>query len=89
MLRKRGMFIAYLISSTLVAFAMAAFTLSASSLDISLPALKLDAARRGSSVVTAAAFVDCVETVDDIESARAVGNFSAVRNKDFAASLSC
>jgi hypothetical protein len=85
---ERGLFRAYLISSTLVAFAIAAFTLSASSLDISRPALKLGAARRGSSVVTAAAFVDCVETVDDIESASAVGKFSAVRKRDFAAALS-
>jgi len=70
-----------------VAFAIAALTLSASSLDMRRPALKDGAARRGSSVVTAD-FEDCVETVVDIVVARAVGKFSAVMNSDFAFSRS-
>lgn len=72
-----------LISSTDVAFAMACLTLSASSFDINRPALTVDAAGRGSSVVTAT--LDCVDTVVDIVDAKAVGRPSAVRNNDFAA----
>jgi len=73
-----------LISSTDVAFAIACLTFSASSFDISRPALTVDAAGRGSSVVTAA-LEECVETVVDIVVARAVGRHSAVRNNDLAA----
>jgi hypothetical protein len=63
---------------------MACLTLSASSFDINRPALTVDAAGRGSSVVTAA-LEDCVDTVADIVVAKAVGRPSAVRNNDFAA----
>jgi hypothetical protein len=77
----------FLISSTDVAFAIACLTFSASSFDISRPALVGGAANLGSSVVTAV--LDCVDTVVDIVVARAVGRSSAVRNSDLAARRSC
>ena len=67
---------------------MACLTFSASSFDISRPALTVYAAGRGSSVVTTA-LDECVETVVDIVVARAVGRPSAVRNNDLAAWRSC
>jgi len=72
-----------LISSTDVAFVIACLTLSASSFDISRPALVVDRAILGSSVVTAV--LECVDTVVDIVVARAVGRSSAVRKSDLAA----
>lgn len=66
---------------------MAALTFSASSFDINRPAFIVGAAGRGSSVVTAA-LEDCLETVVDIVVASAVGSFSAVINRDFAAARS-
>jgi hypothetical protein len=58
-------------------------TFSASSLDISRPALIVGAAGRGSSIVRAA-FAPCFVTVDAIVVANAVGSFSAVRKSVFA-----
>ena len=75
------------ISSTLVAFAMAVLTLSASSLDMNRAAFNVDAAPRGSSA-NRAAFVACVDTVVEIVVAKAVGSLSAVRKSDFPACLS-
>jgi hypothetical protein len=69
-----------LISSTDVALAMACFTFSASSFDISRPAFAKGTASLGSSVVTAV--FDCVDTVVDIVAARALGRLSPVRNRD-------
>ena len=76
-----------LISSTDVAFAIAAFTLSASSLDIRRPALPGATAGRGSSVLRAC-FAACVVTVDANVVASWVSSPSAVRNRDFACCLS-
>jgi hypothetical protein len=72
-----------LTSSTDVAFAIACLTFSASSFDMSRPALAVGAASLGSSVVTAV--FECVDTVVEIVTARAVGRSSAVRNSDLAA----
>ena len=69
-----------LISSTDVALAMACFTFSASSFDISRPAFAEGTASLGSSVVTVV--FECVDTVVDIVVANAVGRPSAVRNRD-------
>ena len=72
-----------LISSTDVARAIASRTLSASSFDMSRPALPC-VAGLGSSVVTGG-FDECVETVCEIVVASCVGRLSAVRNRAFAA----
>ena len=76
-----------LISSTDVARAMAARTLSASSLDISRPALPCSAGL-GSSDATGG-FEECVETVCEIVVASCVGRLSAVKKRARAACLSC
>ncbi len=68
------------ISSTLEAFAMAALTFSASSFDISRPALIVGAACRGSSIINAALVACVFETVVEMVVASAVGRFSAVTN---------
>jgi len=73
-----------LTSSIDVALAMAALTFSASSFDIKRPAFPISGAAFGSSLVIAA-LEDCVDTVVDNVVARAVGRFSAVRNRAFAA----
>jgi len=71
-----------LISSMVVAFAIAALTFSTSSFDIKRPAFTVDAAGLGSSIVVV--LVDCFETVVDSVVANAVGRLSAVRNSDLA-----
>lgn len=70
-----------LISSIEVALAMACLTLSASSFDMSRPALPATGSGLGSSTVIAT-FVLCFETVVDIVVVSAVGKPSAVRNSD-------
>lgn len=67
-----------------VAFAMAAFTLSASSFDISRPAFPGATAGRGSSV-DIVCLVDWVEAVVDSELASEFSSPSAVKNNPFAA----
>lgn len=77
-----------LISSTDVAFAIAAFTFSASSFDIKRPALPGATTGLGSSVATAC-FDECVDTVVESVVASCVGRLSAVRNRLFAVCRSC
>ena len=76
-----------LISSTDVARAIASRTLSASSFDMSLPALPC-VAGLGSSDVTGG-FDECVDTVCEIVVASCVGRLSAVKKRARAACLSC
>lgn len=77
-----------LISSILVAFAMAALTRSASSFDMSLP-LGIDALGSDGSSDIWAGFVEVVVTVVDSVSANAVRRPSGVRNVCFPTDLSC
>lgn len=77
----------FLISSIELAFAMASFTLSASSFDIRRPAFPGTATGRGSSVDTTC-FEVCVAEVD-IEVASAFIRPSAVRKSFLEASRSC
>ena len=76
-----------LISSIVVAFAIACFTLSASSLVINRPAFPTGRVALGSSMVMAV-LVPCLETVVDIVVARALSWPSAVRNTDLLVSRS-